>query len=349
MGRISETNYVVRTAAEQNGAYSKNAAQAEKTKGENSSEQRKTVFAGVVMPGTQTIMDKLQQAREKAWKVVANAWGAEQQTEETIAEIESHKQEMLAQLGEAQDYLKRNEASQEALRVEYGVEVDSQEYKDLQLLKKEQDFKNKVSFDMPTPEEQERLAEIKKKPLTEYQTRVLELNEHAAKFKKDIQTARDWMKADAMNVQSIQLERLKSHAMVDATNQADAIMEAAEQEVVSDLLTEGKEQIDEKMEKTKEEAKENAEKQEKKEEIRAEIELERAVKEAVIAGTIQAVKEAKAEMRRKEALDMSMPELLDMTGTTPVSEQVSQSLAELKASMKVLEADLKGIKVDEEI
>lgn len=349
MSRISDTNYNLRLT-EQNATYTRNAEQtAEKTtRGEKSGEQRNAVFAGEMLGGD-TIMDKLLQAREKAWKVVSDAWGVEQETDETIAEIESHKQEMLEQLDEANGHLRENRAAEEALRIEYEVDVESQEYQDLQLLKKEQDFRNGVSMERPTLEEQKRLAEIKQEPLTEYQTRALELNEHAAKFKRDIQTAKDWMKVDDENIQSIQLEKLKSHAMVDATNEADVIMETASKEAVGEMLAEGKEHIDEKLEEAKEKAEENAKKQEEKEEIREEIKLEKAIKQAMIEGTAEAVKEAKAEARRREASDVDTPEMLEMTQMQAGAGQVSQSLAELKANMKVLEADLKGIKVDEEI
>ena len=51
---------------------------------------------------------------------------------------------------------------------------------------KEQDYKNGVLDEGLTDEEYDRLAEIHKKPLTEYQKQALELNNYAADHKREI-------------------------------------------------------------------------------------------------------------------------------------------------------------------
>ncbi len=347
MSRISNTNYTIHVAGNRNEQEaSQRAARADKSK---AAEERKTVFAGNVQTGEQTIIGKLQQAREKAWKIVSDAWKNEQQTDDTVSEIEQHKAEMLAELDEANEQLSKNAAAQEDLRQLYEVDVDSEEYKNVQLLKKEQDFSNGVSTEMPTLEEQEQLAEIKKQPLTEYQEKVLELNEHAAKFKKDIRDAKAWLNADTQNIQTIHLERLKSNPIGEAKQEADELLETASKEAVYEMIAEGKENIDEKIEEVKEQAEENAQKQEEKQEIREELEINQAIREAYAEGTAEAVREAEAKVRRKDAPEMDTTEMLKMSGADAGSGQAAQNLAELKATMKVLEADLKGIKVDEEI
>lgn len=81
------------------------------------------------------------------------------------------------------DMLKDIENTKEQLRKEYGVELDSQEQKDLELLQKKQDSKNKLDVGSFTDEEMDRLKELEGTPLTEYQKAVLELNDTAREYK----------------------------------------------------------------------------------------------------------------------------------------------------------------------
>ena len=46
---------------------------------------------------------------------------------------------------------------------------------------------------------------------------------------------------------------------------------------------------------------------------------------------------------------LNIDELLDITRKNPASEDAQRELNDIKNSMKLVEADLKGIKVDEEI
>ena len=217
------------------------------------------------------------------------------------------------------------------------MDADSQEQQDLLLLEKEQDYKNGVLDEGLTDEEYDRLAEIHKKPLTGYQKQALELNNYAAGHKREIRRADYGMTAEKQNVSRIKLERLKTHAMVDAQGAADDIMDAANDEIIGMLVQEVKDQQDEKMDEEKE----------KREEKLDEMKLERAIERAMIEGTDEAVEEAERIKRQNDSPDIQMTDMVDLADSADLKKSVDQNLGDIKSSMKVLEADLKGIKVDE--
>lgn len=309
--------------------------------------QKQTLFGGDLSIANDPIALKRKEAQEKAWKIVKNAWANDMSVDESVQERREHYAQMEALRKEATESLADINDDKEVLRELYGVGADSQEQKDLELLEKEQDYKNGVSFDAPTKEEMERLAELHQQPLTEYQERALELNNQAGNLKLQIEDANRRMRDDTSDLYSIRQERLKSKAMLEAQDAAEDIMETANDEIIGMLLQEAKEHIDEKMEESKEKAEKAAEEQEEKEEQLEEVKLERAVQEAMIEGTKEAVEKAKAIQRQNEAPDMEMTEMVDIAKGSDVSKDVGQSLDEIKNSMKLLEADLKGIKVDQ--
>lgn len=61
------------------------------------------------------------------------------------------------------------------------------------------------------------------------------------------------------------------------------------------------------------------------------------------------VDRAKEKQQKHEAPDMKLDEMLTLTTEHKQMNGVEQGLDDIKSSMKVLEADLKGIKVDKEV
>lgn len=312
-------------------------------------EQRKAVFGGGLDLAADPIAQRRREACEKAWKVVKNAWDNDKTVDAAIQGRQEHYAELAALRDETTESLADVTEDKDVLRQLYGVSKDSKEQQDLELLEKEQDFVNGVSLEAPTEEEWERLAEIKKQPLTEYQERALALNARAGDYKLQIEDLNRRMRDDIADIKSISQERLKSNPMVDAQNAAKEIMDAANEQVIGMLMQEAKEHVDEKQEEASKKAEEAMEEKEKREEQQEELKLKRAVQEAMIEGTREAVEKAKAIEREKEAPDIEITEMVDLTKSTNSAKDVGQSLDEIKSSMKLLEADLKGIKVDEEI
>ena len=126
-------------------------------------------------------------------------------------------------------------------------------------------------------------------------------------------------------------------------------LDAANDDVVSMLVSDVKDGIDEKMEEAKEDAKDVADEKEKRQERLDALEEKRAVEKALIEGTKEAVDRAKEKQQRHGAPDMKLDEMLTLTTEHKQMNDVEQGLDDIKSSMKVLEADLKGIKVDKEV
>lgn len=233
----------------------------------NEKRQGNTIFAGNLnLQRADLVEEKKRQAKEKAWNVVSNAWENEKSIEDIIQKRRDLYDEMSELQKQAQDSI--NELNKEAkdLQSQYGVADDSEEQQDLELLKKKNDISNGVSDSMLTDEEMERLKDIDMSSLTEYQKRVLEINDRAALSKKNLREAKIKMQDAVSDITSIQLERLKTHPMVDAKKQAEAILEASGKEIISDIAGEAMEDIDEKLKEEEKKAEQEAEKKEEKEE-----------------------------------------------------------------------------------
>lgn len=316
---------------------------------EGKQQGRKTFFAGDSNIANDPIAMKRKEAQKKAMKVVQDAWANDRAVDDSIQARKKHFAEMEKQMDVSRKELASINDDEKALQEIYNVPKDSKEQQDLDLLKKRQDYANGVTTKPLTMDELEKLAEIDKNGLTEYQSRALELNGMAGKCKRDIADAMKQMADDVSDIKSIELERLKTHPMVDAKKTADSILKAANDEIIGMLVQEAKDTIDEKMEEAEEKAKEKAEEKEEKEEHLEDVREMRAIQEALIEGTKEAVERAEAERRRNETPDMELTEMIDITKQSGQTGDVQKSLDDIKNSMKLLEADLKGIKVDQEV
>lgn len=280
---------------------------------------RKTFFAGNSNLVNDPIAEKRKEAQEKAWKVVSDAWDADKAIDKSIEDRQNHYNEMVEIVKEAQNHLKDINAQVDALKEEYGVTEE-------------------MSFmDWPA----------------EYKQRYLELNKQASAFGAQIYDAQKYMKDDIADIKAIALERLKSDPMLDAQKTADAIEAATNEEIIGMAIEEAKDHVDEKMEEAQEKAEEKAEEEEAKEE---KLELQREIRElqkAIAEGTKEAIAEAaaEAEARRHEndTLDLPLDELMKLTQMNTETDKAQKTLDEIKYSMNLLEADLKGIEIDEEI
>ena len=280
---------------------------------------RKTFFAGNSSLANDPIAEKRKEAQEKAWKVVSDAWDADKKIDKSIEDRQNHYNEMVEVVKEAQSHLKDINDQIDVLKEEYGI-TEETEFKDW-------------------PDE--------------YKQRYLELNKQASTFKEQIYDADKLMKDDIADIKAIALERLKSDPMAEAQKTADAIEEAANKEIIGMAMQQAKDHIDEKMEEVEEKAEEKEEEEEAKEE---KLELQREIKElqkVIAEGAKEAVEEAaaKAEARRheKEALDLPLDELVKLTQMNTETDKAQKSLDEIKYSMNLLEADLKGIEIDKEV
>lgn len=307
----------------------------------------KSFFAGNLTGDP--IEQRRKQAQQKAFMLVSDVWENDKKTDEGIQTRRDDFLEQLQSKEEAEKQLAKVNQNMKALQEAYGVEDDSQEQKDLLIWEKYYDSQSGVPHEAMTDDEKKRLGELMQQPKTEYQEAALELNNQAGMWKEQIETANNQMTDDIKDITSIRLERLKTHPMVDAQKDADAIMAAANKEILGMLIAEGKEHLDEIREEEQEKAEEKKEEEKTEEERLERVEEKRAIQEALIEGSKEAVAEARAKARENDADDFEFTDIVRQSADTTASGGVSKSLEDIKNSMKLLEADLKGIQVDEEV
>ena len=127
-------------------------------------------------------------------------------------------------------------------------------------------------------------------------------------------------------ITATELERLKSHAMLDAEEQAEDIMDAATKEIMGMLVDEAKEHIDDEFEEKIEDAKEKAEKKEELEER---------------------VEKARDEKKEKEKITEEILEgAADVSKNTTELDNAQQEIKDMMSKMKLIEEDIKGAAVD---
>ena len=318
--------------------------------GVKEADERQNVFGGSLQLGEGPIAQRRKEAQEQAWNVVKNAWDTDKSIDDSIQARRDHYARMKDLQEELVGQLKDVKEDEQVLQTLYGVEDGSQEQQDLELLKKEQDEKNKVPGRASlTDEERERLAQIHERPLTEYQERALELNERAGVYKSQLLDTERRMADDTADIRAIERQRPEYQPMIEAQKTAEKILDAANGEIKGMVVQDAVDHIDEKMEDAEEKMDEAAEAREEREEKLKEQKLQKAIREAMIEGTKEAVEKVKREAQRTDAPDIELTDMVDMMRGGDAVKDVGQSLDDIKSSMRVLEADLKGIKVDEEI
>lgn len=329
---------------------------AEKGQQKAAKQQRKSViFAGDLPLHKDSITLRRQQAQKKAMELVKNAWSGDRKTDQSIEEYKALAEEKRKELQLNKDKIAECDARKENLREGYGVEKDSQEQKDLELLERLHYPGNGEfsEFDF-TEEERERLKELESEPLTEYQQKCLEIDGEEQIFKIRAGIAESGIEVYNGAVRSIKQERLKHHEMTDAQNNAKKVMEQASEDIQGMIVDEAKDHVDETYEEQREAAKEKAEEKEAQEE---KIELRKEQKE-LLEARIEEVREdnneAEAAQKRQERDAREEAELLsDMAdaglNVAGASDAVKAEIKDMLNKMKLVEADVKGIKVDEEV
>ena len=99
--------------------------------------------------------------------------------------------------------------------------------------------------------------------MTEYNEKVKELNDLKKEYSKQVENGKLSVKAMTESITDVKIDQLKSQDMLDSKEAADTIIEAAEKDIVSMAILEGKEHIDEKAEEAKEKTEEAKEEEAK--------------------------------------------------------------------------------------
>lgn len=292
-------------------------------------QQNKAVFFGNTFLGNASKDRKEQIARKKelhkkeAMNVVTTAFRTEKKMEEEgEGKLNEHIQMLQKENEGYNSFVNDLKSQMKQLQEDYGVADDSQEQKDLEILKKLYDQSPL------TKEETERLSEMGEQ--TEYQKQSLELYAQADDIKTKMADNQKQISGDTKAIRSIKISKLKSKAMIEAQQAKDKMMEAASKEAVSMMIQDAQQTIDEKAEEIKEEAEKREEKNEEQEE------------------RIEAAKESKTEAEAaaenvREHIDEMTKQILD---SDDITRDMDDDIKKIMEEEKLLLEDLKGITLD---
>ena len=192
------------------------------------------------------ISDKRNSARNKAMKLINDAWERDNETSQGIKDMQDSKEAVVMEIREANSKISDIDKELDNLKELYGVESDS----------------------------------ANKTDLTEYNEKVKELNDLKKEYSKQVENGKLSVKAMTESITDVKIDQLKSQDMLDSKEAADTIIEAAEKDIMSMAILEGKEHIDEKAEEAKEKTEEAKEKAEEAKEEEAKEKAEDNVTKA---------------------------------------------------------------------
>ena len=292
-----------------------------------------TVYAGDLQFAQSTnnaVNDKKQSAQKQAMKLIRDAWDSDNKAVSQRDQMAQQKEEKLKEVRACDEELKQVRESKEIARQSYGVDSDSQ--KDLELLEKYQDYQKGVQTDDFSKEEIDRLKELQNTPLTDYQTRALQLNAQRDVILNKKDRAQRNVTSLTEAAADAKLDQLKSQDMQKAQDAADELLDASDKDAFGMLIQDAVDHIDEKQEEEKEKAEEAQEKRDEQQEKIDEKKEEKQQQEKMIEGSVEA--------DRLEA-DVTV----DQTGTSKL-EEAQQHIQTILKKNNLVNEDLKGIKID---
>ena len=273
------------------------------------------------------IAAKREEAKKKAMDIIGKAFANESKIDDDLNKRRRHIRELSDENALATKEIKEYEDMRLDLRDRYGIDPDSQEEKDLRLLEKEIDSLRPDSRINLTEDDYKELKRIKEAGLSEYQERSLEIRSYEGPAKETIYQNKLEIQTENAIITAVELERLKSHALLDAQKQAEDILDDASKEIMGMLADEAKEHIDDELEEKIEDSKEKAE--EKKE-------LE------------ERIEKARDDKKEREKISEDILEsVAEMIKTSSELNDAKQEIKDMMSKMKLIEEDIKGAAVDE--
>lgn len=266
------------------------------------------------------------EAQKQAMKIIGDAYAGDKKIDDDLAARRDRIHELQLETRDYSNAIKSIENQRVALRESFGVDPDSQEEKDLQLLAKAKESKFEGSDIHLTFEEQQRVDELEENGLTDYQKISLEFKGYEEPYYTATKEARAEIYEHNAIIRATENERLKSSPMLEAQKEADSVLDEANKDIVGIVVDAAKEHIEDEQEKAKEKAK--AEK-EKEEEVQEKIDS------------------AKAKRKEQEELTEDIVENAQtLTNMTNKMESAQQEVKDLMNKLKLVEEDVKGAKVD---
>ena len=304
---------------------------------QNIGNQRHSVFVGnqngkSPLAGNTLIDQRKKMAGNQAMKLISDAWNKDIKSQDSIDNLSKLKSKKLDELRDKNKSMSDIEAQKEALMKEYGVTEDSDEMKELELLKKYQNNRMGILTGDFTDEEIEKLKSLQGTKRSDFQAKYLELNDAYNQYQKDCGDLEDDIKVLTANINIQKNDLNASQGMAKAQDAAEAIMDASAKESIALRMQEAKENID----KVAEEEKEKAEKvKEEKEELQERIDKNKERNEEQ--------KKIIEEAAEADKLDQNIS--VKTQDTTAVAE-AQKSIDRILKDNNLISDDIKGIEID---
>lgn len=276
------------------------------------------------------VVTKKIQARKDSIKMMLETFTSQLKIDQDMETRSNHIDELREELRNSQEEISRIKEQKEKIRAEFGIDKESQEYKDFQLLEKSENLKKMGKSSLLSEEEKERLKTMG--PMTEFQKEALKLNDMESFWKKKSTEAENGIIREVGILKGIKQELLKSNPMLETVKEVEKLIERTGEEIIGLLLDEAKDHVDGEMEKEEEKEEKIKEKKEKEEEIKEKQE-EKEAKEAGQAGT--------------DTVEMDDIKQLQKAGIN--QKKIEDEIRLILAGQKIGTEDLKGIKVDESL
>lgn len=285
-----------------------------------------------LLSGESVVDHRKKVAGQQAMKLISDAWAKDNKRMDSIDKLRDLKSQKVDELREKGDTMKCIAMQRDSLMKEYGVDEDSEEMKELELLKKYQNNRMGILTGDFTDEEIEKLKSLQGTSRTEFQSRYLELNDAYNQYERDYDDLMDDLKVLTGNIAMQKNDLDASQDMLNAQNAAEDILDAASKEAMGLIMQEAKDNID----KTAEEEKEKAEEvKEKKEELQEKIDAakeRREEQEKIIEDSVEAAK-----------LDKSIN--IETKDVSSVAE-AQKSINKILKDNNLISDDIKGIEID---
>ncbi|MCI9080663.1 MAG: hypothetical protein HFH68_17460 [Lachnospiraceae bacterium] len=312
---------------------------------------KKSIFAGDFnAQNKNTIELKRKLAYKRAMKILNDTFASEQDIDNSIKGLKEQQEHLKQEALEDKKAAMGVQDERGQLMERYGVTEDSEEHKELELLRKE--FQPDTVL---TDSEKEQLAGIHKRGLTTYQKDMMELDGKEEVYRQRAAQKESSANAISSSVTDIELERLKTHPVADATREADEIMEAANKELIGGLWAEAKDHVDEKMEEAMEKAEKEAEEKEEEEKKEAErkkeeLELKKRIEESKLSASVNA--SAGQDMPASTPVDTSFDTtevhdiIQESSSNNSSASKAEKEIQKLVEELNLIMEDLKGAKID---
>ena len=289
----------------------------------NTKKQDGSIFVGgqdgkCPLAGNSLIEQRKKMAGKQAMKLISDAFSKNIKSQESIDNLRELKAQRLDELKDINKSMADIESQKEALMKEYGVTEDSDEMKELELLKKYQNNRMGILTGEFTDEEIEKLKSMQGTNRSEFQARYLELNDAYNQYQKDAGQIEDEIRSLSGDIELQKNELNASRDMEKAQDAAESIMDAASKETIGLMIQDAKEHVDETAEEEKEKVKKVKERNEEQKKI---IE----------------------ESAEADKLDQSIS--MKSQDTSAVS-QAQKSIDKILKDNNLISDDIKGIEID---